>query len=87
MEEGEARKLLALEHKRKLQEEANNKVKIAAEMAALVQMNDLALKMAEEKKVGMCNQGSDWSKRDNHHTLVYQYRLCYATPLYCTGAL
>jgi len=51
MEEGEARKLLALEHKRKLQEEANNKVKIAAEMAALVQMNDLALKMAEEKKV------------------------------------
>ena len=29
----------------------------------------------------------DWSKRVNHHTLVYRYPLCYATPLYCTGAL
>ena len=23
----------------------------------------------------------------NHHTLVYQYRLCYTMSLYCTGAL
>ena len=23
----------------------------------------------------------------NHNTLVYQYRLCYTMPLYCTGAL
>ena len=26
-------------------------------------------------------------KRFNHHTLVYQYRLCYTMPLYCAGAL
>ena len=23
----------------------------------------------------------------NHNTLVYQHRLCYTSPLYCTGAL
>ena len=34
-----------------------------------------------------CATGSDWSKRVNHHTLVYQYRLCYTMSLYCTGAL
>ena len=26
-------------------------------------------------------------KEFNHHTLEYQYRLCYTMPLYCTGAL
>ena len=41
-----------------------------------------------QRKVGMCNRGSDWSKMfNNHHTLVYQYRLCYTMALYCTGAL
>ena len=30
---------------------------------------------------------TDWSTSVNHNTLVYQYRLCYRMPLYCTGAL
>ena len=30
---------------------------------------------------------TDWSERVNHNTLVYQYRLRYTMPLYCTGAL
>ena len=40
-----------------------------------------------DREVGMCNRPSDWLKRVNHHTLVYQYRLCDTMPLYCTGAL
>ena len=41
---------------------------------------------AAYRMVGMCNRGSDWSTRVNHNTSVYQYRLCYRMPLYCTGA-
>ena len=52
-------------------------VSVAIEVAHVLQR--LAL--------GMCNRGSDWSTRVNHNTLVYQYRLCYTMPLYCTGAL
>ena len=38
-------------------------------------------------EVGMRNRPSDWSTRVTHNILVYQYRLCYTLPLYCTGAL
>ena len=41
----------------------------------------------EHFEVGMCNRPSEWSKTVKHHILVYQYRLCYTMPLYCTGTL